>query len=193
MKILSKYRALVSAFFCTLLLCTFCSATAVWAEDSLRLKNFLFDTEKENITLYYGIEIEPFDALKTLLREGNSLVLISNVAITPESSFFPTSDIIDLQKRALLTQDSLTREYVLSENNGSAPNRSKSLRKILAQWDNMRMPLCHSEELTKGNEYTLTLSIQLQFADISPWLSKTLFFWSWDVLPPVTLSLPFTF
>ncbi len=54
----------------------------------------------------------------------------------------------------------------------------------------LRMPLCSLDLLEAEENYFATVRVELRHSKVPPWLSQTLFFWSWDVVPSIEFSQP---
>lgn len=52
----------------------------------------------------------------------------------------------------------------------------------------LRMPLCATSLLEPDEQYFATIRVELRHTKVPPWLSQTLFFWSWDVVPSIEFS-----
>ena len=57
----------------------------------------------------------------------------------------------------------------------------------------LRFVLPLPEPLVAGENYRVHFDLTLQHAEVPPWLSQALFFWSWDVVPPVSVTQDFLF
>jgi hypothetical protein len=47
--------------------------------------------------------------------------------------------------------------------------------------------------MTSGDDYRVTLDVEMVNTDVPEWLSKSFFFWSWDPAPPIQYSTDFTY
>lgn len=160
----------------------------------LKLDNFLLDTQDDKLVLRFGVSINDIDGLKQILRDGAVINLTSTADISPKSTIIPRGALVEIQGLSSLQMEPLTREFILTEPDRDMPNRNKSLKQLLdSTWLTMSLPLCSLSELSHGSEYIVQLSIKLEHADMPAWLSKTLFFWSWNVTPPINYSMTFTF
>ena len=194
-----------SIFLCLILtltaaigLCTGAQAAAEETRPSaaqqLELDSFVLDTVDDKLVLRFGVSVSDLEMLKRDLREGSAINLTSTVSLSRRSSFIPRGSLVSIEGLSTLQMDPLTREFILTEPDRKAPNRNKSLKALLdSTWSRMVLPLCRLNTLEHDREYVVALDVTLRHADVPPWLSKTLFFWSWDVAPPISYSMTFTF
>lgn len=52
----------------------------------------------------------------------------------------------------------------------------------------LRIPLCSTDVIDPDEAYFTTIRVTLRHTKVPPWLSQTLFFWSWDVVPSIEFS-----
>ncbi|MFV0423881.1 DUF4390 domain-containing protein [Oleidesulfovibrio sp.] len=192
----STCTLLMVVWLCAIFPATSVAQTAASAEQQLqlRLDNFLLDTLDDKLELRFGVSISDLEALKQILRDGAVVNLTSSASLSPKSTIIPRGALVEIEGLSSLQMDPLTREFILSEPDRDIPNRNKSLKQLLdSTWLNMSLPLCNLSKLSHDSEYVVDLAIKLEHADVPPWLTKTLFFWSWDVTPPINYSMTFTF
>ncbi len=186
---------IVALCFVYLYLCTSSICMAQSQEhrtQELQLNGFLLDTKGNTLILRLDLGVSDFKLLEYELREGAVVTLESKVTLRPDA-FFSQKTLADPQRQITLRMDPLTREFILTDDR-TVPNKNKSLKQLLASaLSDMVVPLCALDALAYGKDYILTLDVSLRYADISPWLAKTLFFLPWNMAPPLTYSMTFTF
>jgi hypothetical protein len=60
-------------------------------------------------------------------------------------------------------------------------------------WKSISLPVGSTTLMTSGNEYRVTLNVEMVNTDVPEWLTKSFFFWSWDPAPPIQYSTDFTY
>ena len=89
--------------------------------------------------------------------------------------------------------DLLSREFILSSP-GHPIVRQKQFDTLLASaFQHLDFLLPLQAPLVSGETYRVQLKITLEHAEVPPWLEKALFFWSWEVTPPLSFSQDFIF
>ena len=107
--------------------------------------------------------------------------LLSNEVISEESRSYQ------------LRHDLLSREFILSSP-GHPIVRQKQFDTLLASaFQHLDFLLPLQAPLVSGETYRVQLKITLEHAEVPSWLEKALFFWSWEVTPPLSFSQDFIF
>jgi hypothetical protein len=87
-------------------------------------------------------------------------------------------------KNSLLHYDSLNDEYRLRKGKNGSGERNSDLSSLLQSgWGQIDMYLGPWPDEYKEENLALHLSVRLIRADVPVWLKRTLFFWSWNVVP----------
>ena len=60
-------------------------------------------------------------------------------------------------------------------------------------WGEILLDLGPWDRLKRKQSYSVALQLTLGRTDISPWVSRSLFFWSFDAAPSVSYQLDFTY
>lgn len=138
-----------------------------------------------------SVSVAGLPALQASLREGASFHLDADVQVDLLRSLLPNRAVSTSHDTCLIRFDPLTREYILMRQN-ALPARHKRLDTLFeeALGDSVHtfpLPPDHAH----GDQYRASLTLSLRYADVPPWLRKTLFFWSWNIIDPMTFTLDF--
>ncbi|WP_066851943.1 DUF4390 domain-containing protein [Halodesulfovibrio spirochaetisodalis] len=183
--------------FSTIALCIFSislpsSAHAVSQE--MRLTSFRLAETDGALMLNFGVGVTQLDQLRLLLTEGVQVELFCQVNLSKPRSYWFRKGLTETSVTSLLYYDTLTKEYFLTLPDDKAPHRNKSLRKLLeGAWRSITLPVGSTTLMTSGNDYRVTLYVEMINTDVPEWLSKSFFFWSWDPAPPIQYSTDFTY
>ncbi|NJB69367.1 hypothetical protein GGQ74_003069 [Desulfobaculum xiamenense] len=161
---------------------------------TLELGNLILDNQAGNITVRFGVRVEDIETLEAVLDEGTVVGLVCESGVSRRKRMWPDAEIASARWESTLSRDVLARDYVLILPGTEKPLRSRDLRTLLDEaWGRLSMVVGPWASLSPGNEYSLDLNISLARRDVPVWLRYVVFFKSWDVLPPVSYQLDFSY
>lgn len=161
---------------------------------TLSLNNLVIDNQAGSFMARFGVGVEGIEDVAVNLDNGVVLGLTCEARLLRKRSLMPDRTVAETQWISRLQQDALTGEYVLVFPGRESPFREKDLKKLLARaWSNISLDMGPWSNLERGADYQLFLSIKLNQVDIPNWFRRTLFFWSWDVVPATTYQLDFRY
>lgn len=183
-------RTLRTLFYAAVLLAL--TAVAAWAQ-SLVLDNLVVDNQAGTFTARFGVAVDDREHVAEVLQEGAVLGLDCEAALYRNQSYLPDRLVREAGWVSQLRYDPLKKEYSLE-----VPGREKASgprlgELIAAEWSRLSVDLGSWEELERGHQYNLELTIRLSRLDTPNWLKRTLFFWSGDVVDPATYRLDFRY
>lgn len=160
----------------------------------LLLQSFSVATENGEVILRAAVDIDSRSGLRNMLRDGAQMLLTCQASLDRTRTLMPAETIATIIAEVNLRHDPLTREFVLTTSPDIPPRRDRDFDRLMdSTLARLRMALCPASLLVPGEEYTVTLKLALRHTEVPPWLAQTLFFWSWDVVPPSSFSQPFVF
>ncbi|SDK51364.1 protein of unknown function [Maridesulfovibrio ferrireducens] len=161
---------------------------------SLDLKNLILDNQAGAIMARFGLDLKGDTKTEEALENGGRLKLECEATLFVHKSLWPNSKIASKIYSDKLFYDSLSKNFVLEQSGKTTPLRNKKLTLLLQKgWDSIVMDLGPWSTLKRGERYRLKLDVHLDQTDVPEWLKKTLFFWSWDIVPSATYQLDFTY
>lgn len=193
-----RQRASLGAALSLLLLVFMCILIPGHADaaqpERLVLRAFSVATEGDTMVLRVAVDIDDREALRNLLRDGAQLKLTLTAALKRSRTLMPAEEIGAVLAEVLMRHDPLTREFEFSTSPDLPARRDRNFNRLMdATLERLRLPLAPAASLTQGESYTVSLTCDLRHTQVPPWLEKTLFFWSWDVVPESTYTQSFTF
>lgn len=157
----------------------------------LILNTYVVEPSAHQIKVHYSLHVLPVAALADLLRDGAHLALEEQVSVVRLRSLMPNSTVLDARFVWYLRHDPLTRQFILTQDNGQS-SRNAQLAPLLAQTWKERSHLFPLERpLEEDSTFRLVLSYTFKHTEVPPWLEKSLFFWSWGVSEPLVVSVDF--
>ncbi len=161
---------------------------------SLTLNNLVVDNQAGSFMARFGVIVDGVPEVAYNLDNGVVLGLTCEAKLSRKRSMWADKTVNEVLWVSRLQQDSLTGEYVLVLPGRETPFREKDLQKLLTRaWSNIAVDLGPWSNLERGSDYVLDLSIKLNQVDIPNWFRRTLFFWSWDVVPATSYQLEFRY
>ncbi|MCM0755729.1 DUF4390 domain-containing protein [Desulfovibrio aminophilus] len=161
---------------------------------SLSLNNLVVDNQAGSFMARFGVVVEGIEDVALNLDNGVVLGLTCDARLSRRRSLWSNKTVNEVQWVSRLQQDALTGEYVLVLPGRETPYREKDLPRLLTRaWSTIAVDLGPWNKLERGEDYVLDLSIKLNQVDIPGWFRRTLFFWSWDVVPATTYQLEFRY
>ncbi len=127
------------------------------------------------------------------LHDGAVMTLTCTLRLEQVHTLLPNIVVAETIDTCSMRYDVLTREFTLAIP-GKSTLRQRSFSALLdTAFKNIHFILPLRSPLISGENYRLYIDLSLQHAGIPPWLSQALFFWSWDVVPPVSVTQDFHF
>lgn len=183
------------ALLCCLLV-VLCPTLAKSEGATLRLTSFsvekIDNSTAEELRVQSRIQIDNIAVVRDQLRDGAHMVLKAVVSLHQLRSVLSNKLLGATELELHLRHDPLRRNFIVFH--GKNIFQSRVLADALSTaWDDAILDLVPESPLETGQEYRVTMQLTLQHAEVPPWLEKALFFWSWDVVPPVTVTQDFQF
>ncbi|GFM36052.1 DUF4390 domain-containing protein [Desulfovibrio psychrotolerans] len=183
----------------TLLLCLALAVTG-WAtaaraaSQQLKLEDFVLDNAEGQLAIRFGVGIQDKERLRVMLKEGAVITLTCEATLSDTSGMWLNTTLARQEMVSTLSFNALTREYAIAYEGSPAVYRNANLMRLLSEtWERLSLKVGQLVNLERGREYRVDLSVRMQNDNVPPWLSKTLFFWSWDIAPTMRYSMNFIF
>ena len=147
-------------------------------------RNLIVDNEQGAVQLRFGLRVLNSEKLSRYLKQGTSLRLHCTAKMEVERSFWWDKELRQSAITFMLRYDSLDDEYLLIMGKDKSEKRDSDLLTLLhSGWAQIRMDLGPWPEEYKEDNLVLYLTVRMVRIDVPLWLKRTLFFWSWDVVP----------
>lgn len=173
------------------LLATVCVAGTAQAQELL-LSNLVLNNFEGRIRVRFGVEPSGLDRIRQSLAAGERLVLRCRAKLALKRDYVWNEAV-----STALWESELRRlkggDFVATlPGQGTVADRELAplFRKA---WNEILVDLGSWDRLERGQTYVLSLELALVRLDVSPWLKKGLFFWSFDAASPVSYQLDFTY
>ncbi len=187
---------IVSFAVFSLLLATpllFGPAQAEELQSTLNMDHFFIGTLPDALRVESGLSLKDADPVKAQLRDGAQMILSYKIRLERLRPVLSNVTVSEAEVLFHVRHDPLLREFLIFSD-GEPPLRQKNFDSLLASaWHSLSIALPLSEALQTGESYRIAATVTLQYAKVPPWLEQALFFWSWDVVPPLSFTQTFTF
>ncbi len=140
--------------------------------------------------------VDDEDGLAELLKDGANIEFVVQVFLKRERSILADKELFVRDFTWHISHDHLTREFVLqsSTHQDEMPMRDRNLSRLLQRsLFGLQLPLLAQEEmlsLKKDDTHYVLVYLNLNYAEIPPWLEKTPVFSKSRVVPRSEYTLP---
>jgi hypothetical protein len=158
----------------------------------LHLANLVLNNFEGKIRVRFGVEPSNADQIRQLLDNGERLALRCRASLSAKRDYLWNRELT-----AASFESDLRRlrggDFAVTLP-GQGPMVDKDLTALFRKaWNEILIDLGPWEHLERGQTYVLSLHLSLVRPDVSQWLSRGLFFLSFDAAPPVSYQLDFTY
>lgn len=157
------------------------------------LRNIVVENVEGATQVRFGLQTSDSQKLAPYLNQGSDLRLICTAILTRERSFWWNRQLQSSRKELRLEYRSLEEEYrIYQEGSESYESRDGDLNRMLDEaLGSMSMDLGPWLEEFETLNIVLDFNIRMVREDVPSWLKRTLFFWSWDVVPEKEYRIQF--
>jgi hypothetical protein len=168
-------------------------APAAEASQSVSLVKLAIDNQAGSLMARFGVEVRGSREMAANLKDGVVLGLSCHALLEATRGWLPARVLAENELTCRLRQDPLSLEYALTLPGREAPLTDKSLEALLAKGlAELRIDLGPWSRLEQGKSYRVTVTVRLKHLDVPNWFLRTLFFWTWDIVPKAVQKLEFT-
>lgn len=158
----------------------------------LHLGNLVLNNFEGKIRVRFGVEPSNPDRVRQALDAGERLALRCRARLALKRDYLWSQEISTASLESELRR-LRGGEYAVTLP-GQGPMAGKDLASLTRKaWNEILLDLGAWDSLQRGQTYVVSLELSLVRLDVSPWLSRGLFFWSFDAAPPVSYQLDFTY
>ena len=167
--------------------------SAMPGEPSFRLEAFMIESMPREVRVESDLLLNNSEKVRDELRNGAQMVFTCTGTLVRVRTLLTNETLGTLARSAQLRHDPLIREFLLYQE-GKPLLRSKRLDELLRTfWQAESLVFQPVAPLETGETYRVNLQLTLQHSQVPPWLEKALFFWSWDVTPPLSVEQDFVY
>ena len=159
------------------------------AEQNFLLKGFSLSGTDKHLEINLRLAVSEEHNLAYMLRDGAKMEMSCQVSLLRKRTFWSNELLTENVIYNRLTYDLLLREFALSAQ-GQPSIRNESFRRLMAEtWENLCIPLDNPAGLTQDENYVVKVTVDLKHTEMPPWLTRSILFWSDEIIPPTTFEL----
>ncbi|EPR37514.1 Protein of unknown function DUF4390 [Desulfovibrio sp. X2] len=160
----------------------------------LILDRFLLANNAQSVSVRFGLHIDDISRVEEELANGGELGLVVQVTLKRKRTAWADATVAHKELVGLVGYDALSRQFHASRPGVEKILRGPSLAPLIEKlWSDVELDMAPWSVLERGHDYLLDFEMRLARKDVPTWLRTTLFFWSWDVIPPTTYRLEFAY
>lgn len=158
----------------------------------LSLNNLVLDNQSGRIHLRFGLGLAELEQVRGVLQEGVDLWMFGTARLIAKRMILPNQVLSEVQVEHVLEWNPLAQVFELTLPQKEHLMKNKDLQQLIdIHWREISMDMGEWSMLTPEQTYHLELEISLDRRDIPVWMRRVLFFWSWEVIPPIRYELEF--
>lgn len=157
------------------------------------LHTFTLETVPTGVVVNTGFGLAHAGTIRTQLRDGAVMNLQCLLTLEHVRSLLSNTVLSEASRSYQLRHDLLAREFILTSPNAPVIRQKQFDALLESAWGHLKFQLPLAEPLLTGETYRVQFKVTLEHAEVPPWLEKALFFWSWEVAPPLSFSQDFVF
>ena len=130
--------------------------------------------------------------LANMLRDGAKMEMSCQVQFLRKRSFWSNKLLAENTVYSRLSYDPLLREFIISSEEAAA--QDENFHRLLgATWGNLAVPLDNSGGLVQDEDYLVKVTVGLKHTEMPPWLTRSILFWSDEIISPTTFELDMSY
>lgn len=181
------------AAFALLLLWTALLSGEAFAQ-RLTLTNLVVDNQEGRIKVRYGLDIKAEAAVDEALKRGEVLALECKAVLARKRDYVWNRDVARAELESTLVLNDGGPYQILMPSKRQEHYRGRDLALLMREaWGTLSMDLGAWNMLERGFVYSLSVEIRLVRREVPDWVKTTVFFWNFDVVPPVKYQLDFSY
>ncbi len=187
-------RTLLAGFGLVVFLCLLGLAPLTCrAEQNFVLKGFSLGGTDKHLEVNLRLAASEEHNLAYMLRDGAKMEMTCHVQFLRKRTFWSNELVAENTIYTRLAYDLLLREFVLSGDDSPA-TRNESFRALMrATWENLSIPLENPGGLEQDQDYVVKATVDLKYTEMPPWLTRSILFWSEEIIPATTFELDLTY
>lgn len=159
------------------------------AEQNFLLKGFALGGTDKHLEINLRLAVSEEHNLAYMLRDGAKMEMSCQVRLLRKRTFWSNELLAETAIYNRLTYDLLLREFVFNSEN-HPPIRNELFRQLMAEtWENLCVPLDNPAGLTQDEDYVVKVTVDLKHTEMPPWLTRSILFWSDEIIAPTTFEL----
>lgn len=188
---MQKFRILITIGFVFAL--SLFSPPALRA-DSISLTDLGVDNAQGQVSVGFSIAVNDMAPLLEGLQDGGRFQVRCSASLYQRRIGFWDTFLAEAEYVSDLVGKPIARECEISDHRGAHAFEFSDLEHELAGfWSRLSLPMIAWDSIERGKAYRVVLKFSVTRTNVPGWVSKPLFFVSWDLVPEMTYVLDFDF
>jgi hypothetical protein len=178
-------------FACILFILLFCSDVSA---EFISIGNLGVDNAEGSVSVGFNIVVNDIDPLLQALQDGGEYELICAGTLYHRRAGFWNTQLAESSYNCSLSANPIARECVVRDYRGSHTFEFSDLRTDLNRfWADLALSMGSWDMVERNRLYRVMLTFRIKRTNAPPWVSRSLFFVNWDLLPEVVYELEFDY
>lgn len=188
---MQKYRILIA--ICLVMAGSLFSAPALRA-DSISLTDLGVDNAQGSVSVGFSIVVDDLTPLMDALQNGGHYEVSCTGKLYKRRLGFWDVFLSEAQYTCTVESKPIARECLVTDQRGAQTFDFSELQSELNRfWSRLSLPMGSWDSIERGQAYRVVLTFSVKRTNVPGWVSKPLFFVSWDLVPEVVYILDFDF
>ena len=152
------------------------------------------DNSAGKVSVGFSITVEDMKPLMDALSNGGDYEVSCTSKLYHRRAGFWDSFLSEASYTCVLSSKPIARECQVLDNRGTHTFHFKDLKEDLNKyWSSLAIPMGSWDMIERGAAYRIVMTFRITRTNIPNWVSKPLFFVSWDLVPEIVYEFDFDF
>lgn len=162
--------------------------------NGLAITDLGVDNSAGAVSVGFSIVVTDMAPLMEALKNGGEYRVQCTTRLYHRRAGFWNSFLSEGAYSSVITSKPIARECQVLDERGTHTYPFQGLQEELNRhWSRLSIPMGNWDRIERGSAYRVVMTFRVTRTDISSWVSKPLFFVSWDLVPEVVYEFDFDF
>lgn len=169
------------------------SAPSLWASP-VSVTGLGVDNTAGKVSVGFSITVNDMAPLMEALSNGGDYEVSCTSKLYHRRAGFWDSFLSEASYTCVLSSRPIARECQVQDNRGTHTFHFRDLGEQLnSHWSRLSIPMGSWDMIERGAAYRIVMTFRITRTNIPNWVSKPLFFVSWDLVPEMVYEFDFDF
>ncbi|WP_243439113.1 DUF4390 domain-containing protein [Fundidesulfovibrio soli] len=160
----------------------------------ITLTNLVVDNQEGRVKVRFGLGIKAEEAVHEALTRGEVLALECKAVLGRKRDYVWNKDVARAEMSSELVLHEGGPYQIVLPSKRQEHYRGRDVALLMKEaWGTLSMDLGEWSQMERGFTYSLSLEIRLVRREVPEWVKNTVFFWNFDLVPPVKYQLDFSY
>jgi len=188
---MSKNRIFIALFY--LLAFNICVVPSLWASP-VSVTGLGVDNSAGKVSVGFSITVNDIAPLMEALSNGGDYEVVCTSKLYHRRAGFWDTLLSEASYTCVLSSRPIARECQVQDSRGTHTFHFRDLGEQLnSYWSRLSLPMGNWDMIDRGAAYRIVMTFRITRTNIPNWVSKPLFFVSWDLVPEIVYEFDFDF